>query len=85
VLAIIGASYIAKIELNHSHYESCGRIPIMVYSFAGPHIRNVSFRDHCDELGLIILWVMNVHDVVTKIPGLLTIKIAMRISPAKCC
>jgi hypothetical protein len=50
------------------------RIPITVYSFAGPRVGNTAFRDRCEELGLGILRVVNVHDVVTKIPGILFTK-----------
>ena len=34
-------------------------------------VGNVPFKDHCDELGVRILRVTNVHDVVTKIPGVI--------------
>jgi hypothetical protein len=70
-LAMLCAYDIAELELNRVNYESCSRIPITVYSFAGPRVGNGAFKDRCDELGLKILRVVNVHDVVTKIPGVI--------------
>ena len=67
-LAILCAYDIAELELNR---YSGTRIPITVYSFAGPRMGNAAFRDRCEELGLRILRVVNVHDVVAKIPGVI--------------
>ena len=58
-------------ELNRTHYYSPSRIPVTVYLFAGPRMGNAAFRGRCLELGLRILHVVNVHDLVTKIPGVI--------------
>lgn len=52
-------------------YESCSRILITVYSFGGPRVGNVAFKDRCEELGLRILRVVNIHDVVKRIAGVI--------------
>ena len=70
-LDVLCAYDIRELEVNRPHHESCSRIPITVYSFAGPRVGNGSFKNRCDELGLRILRVANVHDVVTKIPGVI--------------
>lgn len=70
-MATLCAYDIAELELNRTHYYSPSRIPITVYSFAGPRMGNAAFRERCGELGLRILRVVNVHDVVTKIPGVI--------------
>jgi hypothetical protein len=70
-LAMLCAYDIAELELNRFNYQSGSRIPITVYSFAGPRVGNGAFKDRCDELGLKILRIVNVHDVVTMIPGVM--------------
>ncbi|CAA6654060.1 unnamed protein product [Spirodela intermedia] len=47
-------------------------IPVTVYSFAGPRLGNEPFKERFEEiLGLKSLRVVNVHDVVPKVPGLI--------------
>ena len=70
-LSILCAYDIAEMDLNCSSYYSRSKIPVTVYSFAGPRVGNAAFRDRCVALGLGILRVVNIHDVVTKIPGII--------------
>ncbi|KAG2713524.1 hypothetical protein I3760_04G179700 [Carya illinoinensis] len=46
-------------------------VPVCVFTFAGPRVGNVVFRERLEStLGLKVLRVVNVHDVVPKVPGL---------------
>lgn len=45
-------------------------VPVCVYSFSGPRVGNVRFKERVEGLGLRVLRVVNVHDVVPKSPGL---------------
>jgi hypothetical protein len=46
-------------------------IPVSVFTYASPRIGNDAFRDRLEELGVNILRVVNSHDIVPKVPGLL--------------
>ncbi|CAL4988351.1 unnamed protein product [Urochloa decumbens] len=54
-------------------------IPVTVFSFAGPRVGNLEFRDRCDELGVKVLRVANVNDPVTKMPGVVLNEGAARV------
>ncbi|RLM58825.1 phospholipase A1-Ialpha2, chloroplastic-like [Panicum miliaceum] len=58
-------------ELGLNSYPNGGTIPITVFSFAGPRVGNLEFKNRCDELGVKVLRVVNVNDPVTKMPGVL--------------
>ncbi|KAL3531275.1 hypothetical protein ACH5RR_010597 [Cinchona calisaya] len=45
-------------------------VPVCVYSFSGPRVGNVRFKERVEGLGLKVLRVVNVHDIVPKSPGL---------------
>ncbi|CAL4907997.1 unnamed protein product [Urochloa decumbens] len=48
------------------------RAPVCVYSFAGPRVGNAAFKRRFEEeLGVKALRVVNVHDNVTRMPGIL--------------
>ncbi|KAL3696151.1 hypothetical protein R1sor_010227 [Riccia sorocarpa] len=47
------------------------KIPITVFSFAGPRVGNDAFRDRMDELGVKVLRIVNKHDSIPKVPGIL--------------
>ncbi|KAG6552802.1 hypothetical protein Mapa_005750 [Marchantia paleacea] len=49
---------------------SQNRIPITVYSFAGPRVGNAAFADRLEKLGVAVLRIVNVNDMVPKVPGL---------------
>ncbi|KAF7833704.1 phospholipase A1-Igamma3, chloroplastic [Senna tora] len=71
-LAILSAYDIAEMKLNV--VEDGGdtrKIPITVYSFAGPRVGNLKFKERCDELGVKVLRVINVHDKVPTVPGII--------------
>ncbi|OMO81734.1 Lipase, class 3 [Corchorus capsularis] len=71
-LAIITAYDIAELELNLvDEGEMSNKIPITVYSFAGPRVGNLKFKERCGELGVKVLRVVNVHDKVPTVPGIL--------------
>ncbi|URE42142.1 Lipase (class 3) [Musa troglodytarum] len=57
-------------ELGLNRFQQQREIPITVYSFGGPRVGNTDFKERCEELGVKVLRVVNVHDPVTKLPGL---------------
>ncbi|KAL6208683.1 hypothetical protein ACLB2K_019630 [Fragaria x ananassa] len=68
-LAILSAYDIAETGLN---VMADGRVvPVSVFSFSGPRVGNVHFKERLEALGVKVLRVVNVHDVVPKSPGLL--------------
>lgn len=67
-LAILCAYDMAETKLNVVNGET---IPLTVFSFAGPRVGNLKFKERCDELGVKVLRVVNVHDVVPTVPGIL--------------
>ncbi|BBN03437.1 phospholipase A1 [Marchantia polymorpha subsp. ruderalis] len=46
-------------------------IPLTVFSFAGPRVGNDAFKDRMEELGVKVLRLVNKHDRVPKVPGIL--------------
>lgn len=67
-LAILSAYDIAETGINAK--DDTSTIPICVFSFAGPRVGNVRFKERLDLLGVKVLRVVNVHDLVPKSPGL---------------
>lgn len=63
-LAVLSAYDIAELGLNAD-------APVTVYSFAGPRVGNLKFKERCDELGVKVLRVVNAHDVVPTVPGII--------------
>jgi Lipase (class 3) len=59
---------LAELGLNRDAYGR--KIPITVYSFAGPRVGNLGFKERCEALGVKVLRVVNVNDPVTKLPGM---------------
>ncbi|KAL5567099.1 hypothetical protein UlMin_030263 [Ulmus minor] len=71
-LAITSAYDIAEMGLNFTNEGKSGtKIPITVYSFAGPRVGNLKFKNRCEEIGVKVLRVVNVHDVVPTVPGII--------------
>ncbi|KAL2941970.1 Phospholipase A1-Igamma3 chloroplastic [Bienertia sinuspersici] len=72
-LALLSAYDIAEMRLNVVRNEKnrLKKIPITVYSFASPRVGNLKFKERCDELGVKQLRVINVHDKVPTMPGLI--------------
>ncbi|CAN6337722.1 unnamed protein product [Urochloa humidicola] len=74
-LAMLSAYDIAESGANV--FEGGGevvvvRAPVCVYSFAGPRVGNAAFKRRFEEeLGVKALRVVNVHDNVTRMPGIL--------------
>ncbi|KMZ64865.1 Phospholipase A1 [Zostera marina] len=69
-LALLFGYDIAELGLNHVGEKSKKKkIPITVYSFAGPRVGNVEFKKRCEELEVKVLRVVNVNDPITKLPG----------------
>ncbi|KAG8089722.1 hypothetical protein GUJ93_ZPchr0011g27325 [Zizania palustris] len=67
-LALLLGYDLAELGLNRG---GDGRqVPITVYSFAGPRVGNMAFKDRCDKLGVKVLRVVNVNDPITKLPGI---------------
>ncbi|KAJ1282235.1 hypothetical protein BS78_03G036000 [Paspalum vaginatum] len=64
-LAMLSAFDIAETGAN-------GTAPVCVFSFAGPRVGNLRFRERFErELGVRALRVVNVHDTVPRVPGVL--------------
>lgn len=72
-LAILSAYDIAEMKLNIVRDDAgfANKIPITVYSFSGPRVGNLKFKERCDELGVKVLRVTNVHDKVPTVPGII--------------
>ncbi|XP_015571240.3 phospholipase A1-Igamma3, chloroplastic [Ricinus communis] len=68
-LAVLSAYDIAEMKLNYM--DDGTEIPITVYSFSGPRVGNLKFKERCDELGVKVLRVINVRDKVPTVPGIL--------------
>jgi hypothetical protein len=46
-------------------------VPVSVISFAGPRVGNSGFKKRVEELGVKVLRVVEVHDIVPKVPGVI--------------
>ncbi|CAL4972628.1 unnamed protein product [Urochloa decumbens] len=62
-LALLFAYDLTELGLNRG-------APVTVFSFGGPRVGNAAFKARCDELGVKALRVANVHDPITKLPGI---------------
>ncbi|KAG6658730.1 phospholipase A1-Igamma2, chloroplastic-like [Carya illinoinensis] len=68
-LAILSAYDIVETSLKELAADR-PVVPVCVFSFAGPRVGNVMFRERLEStLGLKVLRVVNVHDMVPKVPG----------------
>uniref|UniRef100_A0ACD6A2P0 Uncharacterized protein n=1 Tax=Avena sativa TaxID=4498 RepID=A0ACD6A2P0_AVESA len=67
-LALLLGYDLAELGLNRDGRGN--RVPVTVYSFAGPRVGNTGFKNRCDELGVKVLRVVNVNDPITKLPGI---------------
>lgn len=57
-LAILSAYDVAEMRLNNIVRDGADyptKIPITVYSFSGPRVGNLKFKERCDELGVKVL------------------------------
>ncbi|EXC04059.1 Galactolipase DONGLE [Morus notabilis] len=70
-LANLLAYDIAELGLNKRNYDRKDDIPVTVFSFGGPRVGNLGFKERCEELGVKILRIVNVNDPITKMPGVL--------------
>lgn len=67
-LAILNAYDIAETGLD---IMDDGQVaPLCVFSFSGPRVGNIRFKERLEELGVKVLRVRNVHDQVPKAPGI---------------
>ncbi|XP_059311452.1 phospholipase A1-Igamma3, chloroplastic [Lycium ferocissimum] len=73
-LALLSAYDIAEMKLNilHSGKSITKIIPITVFTFGSPRVGNLKFKERCEELGIRVLRVINVHDMVPTVPGIIT-------------
>ncbi|XVF32462.1 hypothetical protein REPUB_Repub17cG0085000 [Reevesia pubescens] len=67
-LAILSAYDIVESGVNV--LEGSRAVPVSVFSFSGPRVGNVRFKERIETLGVKVLRVVNVHDIVPKSPGL---------------
>ncbi|WOK99112.1 hypothetical protein Cni_G07824 [Canna indica] len=71
-LAILSAYDIAEMGLNKASGGGGGAAaPVAVFSYSGPRVGNGRFKKRFDELGIKAIRVVNVHDTVPKVPGVL--------------
>ncbi|KAI9071934.1 hypothetical protein K1719_037782 [Acacia pycnantha] len=68
-LAILSAYDIVETGLNVK--KDSRAVPVTVFSFSGPRVGNVRFRERLEWLGVKVLRVYNAHDVVPRLPGFL--------------
>nr|XP_043611873.1 galactolipase DONGLE, chloroplastic-like [Erigeron canadensis] len=64
-LALLLAYDIAEMGLKQPS------VPLTVFSFAGPRVGNVQFKERCEELGVKVLRIVNANDPITKLPGVI--------------
>ncbi|MFS7989285.1 putative carboxylic ester hydrolase [Helianthus anomalus] len=62
-LAVLLAYDLAEIGLKPPS------VPLTVFSFAGPRVGNIHFKERCEELGVKVLRIVNANDPITKLPG----------------
>lgn len=67
-LAVLSSYDIAECGWN-KRSGPAGDIPITVFSFAGPRVGNSPFKDRLEKLGVKVLRIVNVNDVVPRVPG----------------
>ncbi|KAJ6680408.1 PHOSPHOLIPASE A1-IBETA2 CHLOROPLASTIC [Salix purpurea] len=67
-LALLLAYDIAELGLNRLGAPDMD-IPVTVFSFGGPRVGNLGFKERCEELGVKVLRIVNVNDPITKLPG----------------
>ncbi|KMZ64864.1 Phospholipase A1 [Zostera marina] len=83
-LALLFGYDLAELGLNNVGEETEKKIiPITVYSFAGPRVGNMEFKKRCEELGVKVLRVVNVRDLITKLPGMFFNENLIRVFPWK--
>lgn len=72
-LALLSAYDIAEMRLNivKNEKNKTKKIPLSIFSFASPRVGNLKFKERCDELGLKQLRIINIHDKVPTMPGLI--------------
>ncbi|XP_042516600.1 phospholipase A1-Igamma2, chloroplastic-like [Macadamia integrifolia] len=68
-LAVLSAYDIVESGLNKT--EDGRTVPVTVFSFAGPRVGNVRFKNRVEGLGVKVLRVVNVNDDVPKVPGMI--------------
>nr|XP_010910337.1 phospholipase A1-Ialpha2, chloroplastic-like [Elaeis guineensis] len=66
-LALLFGYDLAELGLNRLGLNR--EISVTVYSFGGPRVGNLDFKERCEELRVKVLRVVNVNDPVTKLPG----------------
>ncbi|PIN17862.1 putative lipase [Handroanthus impetiginosus] len=67
-LALLLAYDITELGLNNRPNRK-EKIPVTVFSFGGPRVGNLGFKERCEELGVKVLRIVNVNDPITKLPG----------------
>ncbi|CAM6100043.1 unnamed protein product [Calypogeia fissa] len=61
----------AKQHPDHNTEPVENRVPVSVISFAGPRLGNSDFKERLEELGVKVLRVVEEHDMVPKVPGVI--------------
>ncbi|KAG6503999.1 phospholipase A1-Igamma1, chloroplastic-like [Zingiber officinale] len=70
-LAMLSAYDIAEMGLTRVEGKA-EPLPVAVFSFSGPRVGNARFKERFEEgVGIKAIRVVNVHDTVPKVPGIL--------------
>ncbi|KAH9299269.1 hypothetical protein KI387_030951 [Taxus chinensis] len=64
-LALLSAYQIRESLLASNH-----NIPVTVFSFGGPRVGNLDFKERMEEIGVKTLRIVNTHDLIPKMPGI---------------
>ncbi|XP_031503637.2 phospholipase A1-Igamma1, chloroplastic-like [Nymphaea colorata] len=68
-LALLSAYDIAEKGLNVRPDGT--KIPITLFTYGGPRVGNMKFKERCEKLGVKVLRSVNVHDKVPQVPGVM--------------
>ncbi|GMI71857.1 DONGLE [Hibiscus trionum] len=63
-------SLLLAYDISELGFSKPYQTPITVFSFGGPRVGNLSFKQRCEELGIKVLRIVNVNDPITKLPGM---------------
>ncbi|KAK8488743.1 hypothetical protein V6N11_069272 [Hibiscus sabdariffa] len=63
-------SLLLAYDISELGFSKPYQTPVTVFSFGGPRVGNLDFKQRCEELGIKVLRIVNVNDPITKLPGM---------------
>ncbi|GLJ45864.1 hypothetical protein SUGI_0965610 [Cryptomeria japonica] len=69
-LGLLSAYQIGETLLASNNLGAKHNIPVTVFSFGGPKVGNLDFKERMEEIGGKTLRIVNTHDVIPKLPGI---------------